>query len=95
MKDINTYLTEGKSGWQFDRGTLKQSSLSLDELNDSDVKWIRINIESEVIIPVTKEDIKLWAEDDENDELEKSVNSLKVGETYDADGGINLYIRIK
>ena len=27
MKDIKNYITEGKNGWQFDRGSIKQSSI--------------------------------------------------------------------
>ena len=95
MKDIKNYITESNNGWQFDRGSIKQSSISLDELNDSAVKWIRINTESEVILPVTNNDIKLWAEDEENDTLEVEVFKLKIGESYNADGGTNIYIRIK
>ena len=99
MKDINSYITESyKNGWQFFKSVTDPSyaGINLPGLENNDVKWLLINTETDSISGVTAQDLKQWTEDFEGfDEGEKAVKALKVGESYDADGGINIYIRIK
>lgn len=98
MKNLNTYLTESSKGWEFFANVTDPSTagINLPGLENNDVKWLLINTETESISGVTARDLKQWTEDFEGfDEGEKAVKALKVGESYDSDGGINIYIRFK
>lgn len=98
MKNITNYITESRKGWEYFKSVTDPSTASIDlpGLDKKEVKWILINTETESISAVTERDLKQWTEDYEGfDEGEKAVKALKVGESYDSDGGINIYIRIK
>lgn len=98
MKNITNYIIEGKSGWDYFESVTDPSTagINLPGLENSAVKWLLINTETESISGVTARDLKQWTEDFEGfDEGEKAVKALKVGESYDSDGGINIYVRIK
>lgn len=98
MKDIKNYIMESHKGWEFFKSVTDPSTAGVDlpGLDNNAVKWILINIETESISAVTERDLKQWTEDYEGfDEGEKAVKALKVGESYDSDGGINIYVRIK
>lgn len=90
MKDIINKINEN---WEF-QSNLKDTSSK--EINvPKDAKWLLINTEGEVISAVTENDIDSWKEDFDDEETGPAIKKLKIGESYDADGGINIYIRIK
>lgn len=98
MKNIANYITESREGWVYFESVTDPSTagINLPGLDKKEVKWILINTETESISGVTERDLKQWTEDFEGfDEGEKAVKALKVGESYDSDGGINIYVRIK
>lgn len=98
MKELNQYLSSKliKEDWEYMPSSYSGDGEPLSELNDKNVKWIFINTETEVIMPVTEKDLDNWAEDfGIGDEFTKAVKALKIGESYDADGGISIYVRIK
>ena len=98
MKDIKTYINEGNKGWEYFSDVTSPSTASIDlpGLDKKEVKWILIDTETESISAVTERDLKQCTEDFEGfDEGEKAVKALKIGESYDSDGGINIYVRIK
>ena len=90
MKDIINKINEN---WEF-QSNLKDTSSK--EINvPKDAKWLLINTEGEVISAVTENDIDSWKEDFDDEETGLAIKKLKIGESYDADGGINIYVRIK
>ena len=98
MKDIKTYINEGNKEWEYFSDVTAPSTVGIDlpGLDKKEVKWILINTETESISAVTERDLKQWTEDFEGfDEGEKAVKALKIGDSYDSDGGINIYVRIK
>lgn len=98
MEELNKYLSNKlfNEDWEYVPSSYNGDGEPLEELNDKNVKWIFINTETEVIMPVTEKDLKGWADDfDLGDEFINSIKALKIGESYDADGGISIYIRIK
>ena len=96
MKDIKKFINENKKGWSFVSSTWDNSGgESLSGLNRKDVKWLFISTETEILMPVTEKDLEGWSEDFGDDTLEKEVKALKIGDSYDADGGISIYVRIK
>jgi len=97
MKDINKYITESSKGWKYFKSVTDPSSLGIDlqGLDNKDAKWIYIDTQNEMISPYTEADLRQATKDLEDDTLEKSVKALKIGESYDSDGGINIYVRIK
>ena len=98
MKDIKNYINESSKGWEFFENVTDPSTagINLPGLENSAVKWLLINTETESISGVTARDLKQWTVDFEGfDEGEKAVKALKIGESYYSDGGINIYIRIK
>ena len=98
MKDIKHFINESSNGWEFYSNVTDPShaGIKLPGLENKNTKWLLINTETEQISGVTERDLKQWTEDfDGFDEGEKAVKALKVGESYDSDGGINIYIRIK
>ena len=98
MKDIKNYINESSNAWEYLSSVSdpSHSGIKLSGLEKKDAKWLYINTDSQIITPYTEDDLKQWTEDFEGDDTgEKAVKALKIGEIYDADGGINLYIRIK
>ena len=99
MKNIKSFIAEAASkGWKFFANITDPSTngVNLPNLDNKDIKWLLINTENQTISGVTEKDLKQWSEDfDGFEEGEKAVKALKIGDSYDADGGINIYIRIK
>lgn len=91
MKDIKTKINEG---WEF---TSHLSDTMGEELDiPKSAKWLLINTEGEMISAVTPKDLNSFISDfDADPEDITKIKKLKIGESYDADGGINIYIRIK
>ena len=95
MKNIKNYITESSKGWEYFESVTDTSSINLPGLDNKATKWLFINTQGEMISPYTAADLKQATEDLEDDTLEKEVKKLKIGESYDADGGISIYVRIK
>lgn len=97
MKNIKKYITESSKGWKYFKSVTDPSSLGIDlpGLDNKDAKWLLIHTQDEMITPYTESDLKQATKDLEDDSLEKSVKALKIGESYDSDNGINIYVRIK
>ena len=96
MKNIKNYITESSKGWEYFKSVTDPSGagINLPGLDNKDAKWILINNQDEMISPYTIADLKQATKDLEGDDfLEKSVKTLKIGESFDTDGEI--YIRIK
>lgn len=89
MKDIVTRIREG---WEFNSTIGDGGDFCV---IPNKAKWLMINTETEVVAAVTENDVDGFGEDFGDDALAKALKGLKVGETYDADGGITIYIRIK
>ena len=98
MKDIKTYINEGNKGWEYFSDVTLPSTAGIDlpGLDKKEVKWILIDTQSEMIAAYTEADLRQATKDLENDDtIEKEVKKLKIGESYNSDGGINIYVRIK
>ena len=98
MKNIKNYITESSKGWEYFKSVTDPSSLGIDlpGLDNKNAKWLLINTQGEMISPYTEADIKQASEDLEDDGyFEESIKALKIGESFDSDGGINIYVRIK
>lgn len=98
MKNIKNYINESSNAWEYFSSVTDPSSagIKLPGLDNKDAKWLYINTESQMITPYTEDDLKQWTKDYEGDDTgEKAVKALKIGEIYNEDGGINLYVRIK
>ena len=97
MKNIENFINEANhktDGWTYSTAYSEYDE-ELQDLDDPKVKWLLINTEGKHIMPVSSDDLHSWSYDYEDDTVEKECKKLKVGESYDADGGINIYIRIK
>lgn len=90
MKHIGNFIDES---WEF------QSNLhdtTGEEINiPKAAKWLLINTETEIISAITERDLDSFKDDFDDEETGPAVKKLKIGESYDADGGINIYLRIK
>ena len=98
MKNIKNYITESSKGWEYFKSVTDPSSLGIDlpGLDNKNAKWLLINTQDETISPYTEADLKQATKDLEDDDtIENEVKKLKIGESYDSDGGINIYVRIK
>jgi len=98
MKDIKKFITEDNGGWVYNQDIMENQpkDISLPGLDKADNKWLFINTQGEMIAPVSEADLKEWADEmDEGDDILKECQKLKIGEAYDADGGISIYVRIK
>ena len=95
MKDIKNYITESSKNWEYFESVTDTSGINLPGLDNNDAKWLLINTQGEMIAPYTAADLKQATHELNDDYLEKSVKALKIGESFDADGGINIYVRIK
>ena len=95
MKGLTEFLKESKKGWEYFKNVIDTRGISLPGLDDDEAKWLYINTQGETIAPYTEADLKQATEDLEDDFLETEVKKLKIGESYDADGGISIYVRIK
>ena len=97
MKNIKNYINESSKGWEYFKSVTDPSSLGIDlpGLDNKNVKWLYIDTQNEMISPYTEADLRQATKDLEDDTLENEVKKLKIGESYDSDGGINIYVRIK
>ena len=97
MKNIKNYITESSKGWEYFKSVTDSSTLGIDlpGLDSKNAKWLFIDTQGEMISPYTEADLKQATKDLEDDTLEKEVKKLKIDESYDADGGISIYVRIK
>lgn len=97
MKGLAEFLKESKKAWKYYESVTDPSyrSIDLPGLDDDEAKWLFINTQGEEIAPYTEADLRQATKDLEDDFLEKEVKKLKIGESYDADGGISIYVRIK
>ena len=95
MKGLAEFLKESKKGWEYFQSVTDTRSINLPGLDNNEAKWLFINTQGEMIAPYTEADLRQATNDLEDDILEKEVKKLKIGESYDADGGISIYIRIK
>jgi len=91
MKDIIVKINEG---WEFNKD-LRSSDKGVELDIPKGAKWLLINTEGETISAITKKDLDSFKDDFDDEETGPAVKKLKIGESYDADGGINIYIRIK
>lgn len=98
MKDIKNFITESSSTWVYNEDIMENQPRDIDlpKLGNPENKWLFINTEGEMIAPVSEADLKSWADEmGEGDNILKECQKLKIGEAYDADGGISIYVRIK
>ena len=95
MKNIINFINESNKGWNFYKSVYDPSGtgLKLDGFDNTDVKWIYININDYSICPYTENDVKQATKDLEDDNLEKELRKLKIGDSYNDEG--NIYLRIK
>lgn len=84
MKSILNFINESANYWEMHRHFSYIPS----------AKYLWMNTEGLVYGFMTDKDIKSLASDFEEDAVDY-IYALKPGEMYDADGGINLYFRIK
>lgn len=98
MKDIKKFITEDNGGWVYNQDIMENQpkDILLPRLDKPENKWLFINTQGEMIAPISEADLKEWTDEmDEGDDILKECQKLKIGEAYDADGGISIYIRIK
>lgn len=95
MKGLTQFINESKQTWEYSASVNDTTSIDLPGLGNKNAKWLYINTQGEMIAPYTEADLKQATEDLEDDTLENAVKALKIGEAYDADGGITIYVRIK
>lgn len=95
MKDIKNYITESSKGWEYLESITDTTGINLPGLDNKAAKWLLINTETETISAVTEKDLDSFKDDFGDDVTGPKVKKLKIGESFDADGGINIYIRIK
>lgn len=90
MRTINEYMNESNNDqWTIltSMNGIKQAKV---DLNNSEMLWF--NLDSQMMAPISSDDIRYLEHEDKD--LADIIRSLKVGESYDADGGINIYMRI-
>ena len=65
------------------------------KLLGSKAKWIGIYTEGETIEGITEDDVKWWKDDFEDDEIINNMYDIELGDAWDSDGGLHIYIRIR
>lgn len=90
MKDIISKINEN---WEYTDNLQSREGVEINVPEKA--KWLLINTESEIITAVTEKELDSFKDDFDDDETAQAVKKLKIGESYDADGGINIYVRIK
>lgn len=95
MKNIINFINESNNSWNFYKSVNNptDTGLKLDGFDNTDVKWIYININDYSIYPYTEDDVKQATKDLEDDYLEGELHKLKIGDSYNDEG--NIYLRIK
>ena len=90
MKNIKKFINES---WEYTDNLQSREGVEINVPEKA--KWLLINTEGEMITAVTEKDLDSFKDDFDDEETGPAVKKLKIGESYDADGGINIYIRIK
>lgn len=90
MKDIISKINES---WEYTDNLQSREDVEINVPEKA--KWLLINTEGETITAVTEKELDSFKDDFDDDETAQAVKKLKIGESYDADGGINIYVRIK
>lgn len=90
MKDIISKINES---WEYTDNLQSREGVEINVPEKA--KWLLINTEGEIITAVTEKELDSFKDDFDDDEIAQAVKKLKIGESYDADGGINIYVRIK
>ena len=90
MKDIISKINES---WEYTDNLQSREGVEINVPETA--KWLLINTEGETITAVTEKELDSFKDDFDDDETAQAVKKLKIGESYDADGGINIYVRIK
>ena len=95
MKTIINFINESNNGWKFYKSVNDPTGagLKLNGFDNTDVKWIYINIKDYSICPYTEDDVKQATKDLEDNYLEEELHKLKIGYSYNDEG--NIYLRIK
>ena len=91
MKKLKDKINEN---WEY-IDDLRSSGKGVELDVPKNAKWLLINTETETISAVTENDLDSFKDDFDDDVTGSKVKKLKIGDSYDADGGINIYIRIK
>lgn len=92
MKSLIEYLNETRTYWQPAFGTPQSNDMKYSD----DKKFLWFTTEGQVYGFMSEKMIKAFENDYEGAEDDvKAILDLKPGEMFDADGGINIYIRIK
>lgn len=82
-------INEGKNSWNIVNGA---SGRVLSTVGFDQYLWI--NLESQEIGSFSEKRIESFASDFGDEHIANELKKLKVGEVYDADGGINIYIKL-
>ena len=90
MKDIISKINES---WEYTDNLQSREGVEINVPEKA--KWLLINTEGETITAVTEKELDSFKDDFDDDETAQAVKKLKIGESYDADGCINIYVRIK
>lgn len=90
MKDIISKINES---WEYTDNLQSREGVEINVPEKA--KWLLINTEGEIITAVTEKELDSFKDDFDDDKTAQAVKKLKIGESYDADGGINIYVRIK
>ena len=85
MKSIINYLTETRNDYL---------ELSKEYPYTKSAKYLWLNTEGDIYGFMTDKHIEAFGKDFDDEESVKEILGLKVGEVFDADGGINIYFRI-
>ena len=92
MKSLIEFLNESRTYWQPAYDTPQSKDMEYSE----DKPFLWFTTEGQVYGFMSEKMIKEFENDDDaNKEDIKAILDLKPGEMFDADGGINIYIRIK
>ena len=91
MKKLKDKINEN---WEY-IDDLRSSGEGVELDVPENAKWLLINTETETISAITENDLDSFKYDFDDDVTGPKVKKLKIGDSYDADGGINIYIRIK
>ena len=94
------YKNDDGQDFIFDLEGLKQcfeknTEFLIGSLNSTETKWVGIFTEVCEIMGVTERNVKEWAEDEDNEEFYNKMHNLNIGDVYDSDGGLHIYIRIR
>lgn len=90
MRTINNFINESNNDQWIINTSVNGAKQAKVDFNNSEMLWF--NLDSQVMAPMSNDDIRYLEHEDQD--LANAIEGLKVGESYDADGGINIYMRI-